>query len=223
MAVTEINKRKCMIIGAAGIRDEEIFNEYKPDEHYIICADAGFETALEYSIIPDLIVGDFDSATKPIPNGIKVIELPEKKDVTDTMYAAMTGVKLGFSDFVFIGCLGGKRFDHSIANLEVLEYLSNHVARGTIAQEETRIVLVKSSRLKIVDSVGSTLSVFPYNGSDCTVSYKGLEYPLNFHRLSVAGNIMGVSNSVVANPAYIDVHTGTALVIMYTDKDKINQ
>ena len=109
--------KKCMIIGAAPIADGEIFKEFNPKNFFVICADGGYDTALKYKIKPDYIVGDFDSAkTKPNMTHKNVKVLPVNKDVTDTFYAAHMALKLGYRDFIMVGCLGGNRADHTIAN-----------------------------------------------------------------------------------------------------------
>ena len=50
-------KLACMIIGAAPV-DRRVFKEFDPRHYYVICADAGYETAVKAGISPDLIVGD---------------------------------------------------------------------------------------------------------------------------------------------------------------------
>ena len=56
-----------------------------------------------------------------------------EKDVTDTMYAVIKGFAKGYRSFVLVGCLGGARFDHSLANLEVLQYILQHSGYGVMA------------------------------------------------------------------------------------------
>ena len=84
-------KQECMIIGAAPIEDVAVFREFPPENYYVICADAGYETAARLHITPELIVGDSDSAKAAPPKSRKVLSIPVKKDVTDTMYAVMMG------------------------------------------------------------------------------------------------------------------------------------
>lgn len=208
-------KQKCMIIGAAPIAGSRIFQEYDPREYFVICADGGYETALKHKVKPDLIVGDFDSASQKPSKEFKCLSLPVEKDVTDTMFAAMKGLSRGFRSFVLLGCLGGPRFDHSLANLEVLQYLLEHGARAELADEHTKVFLVRDSRLRMTDIKGATVSVFPYGCPSCTVSYTGLQYPLNRETLTCGGLLMGVSNAVVKDDADIRVHLGTALVAVY--------
>lgn len=208
-------EQECMIIGASLIEDRRIFDEYNPENYFVICADAGYETALKYKITPDLVVGDFDSATKKPSDTTKLITLPREKDVTDTMFAVMKGITHGCHNFVLLGCLGGARFDHSIANLEVLQFIQDHGGRGVLADDHTRVFLLKDGRLRMTGTKGATVSVFPYNGASCNVSYTGLQYPLNHETLTCGGTLMGVSNCIVDETAEIRVHSGTAMVIVY--------
>lgn len=59
-----IKDKKCMIIGAAPLASGAVFEEFDPKEHYVICADAGYDTAVQYGVRPDLVIGGFDSAAK---------------------------------------------------------------------------------------------------------------------------------------------------------------
>ena len=59
-----IKDKKCMIIGAAPLASGAVFEEFDPKEHYVICADAGYDTAVQYGVRPDLVIGDFDSAAE---------------------------------------------------------------------------------------------------------------------------------------------------------------
>ena len=208
-------KRECMIIGASPIRSGRVFKEFDAREYFVICADAGFETAAQHGVVPDLIVGDFDSAKAPPPEGVKCMKLPVEKDVTDTMFAVMKGLAKGYRQFVLLGCLGGPRFDHSIASLEALRFLRDHGGQGYLADDRTKVFLLYDERLTITDMKGATVSVFPYGCASVNVSYSGLQYPLTRDDLTTGGLVMGVSNTITADKATIRVHTGTALVVIY--------
>ena len=208
-------KQKCMIIGASPILDGRVFQEFDPKDYFVICADGGYETALKLGLVPDLVVGDFDSAQKRPPASLRTLVLPVEKDVTDTMFAALKGLAKGLRDFVLLGCLGGPRFDHSLASIETLLYLRDHGAWGFLADERTKVFLLREEKLRITKLKGATVSVFPYGCPTYTVSYTGLQYPLTRGSLTVGGLLMGVSNSIVSDDAEIKVHSGTALVAVY--------
>ncbi|MFI3206043.1 MAG: thiamine diphosphokinase [Clostridia bacterium] len=219
-----VNSKKCMIIGASPVKNDSVFKEFNPKEYFVICADGGYATAKEYGIEPDYTVGDFDSlGAKPDLPAQKYRVLPIEKDVTDTMFAAMLGIKKGCRDFVLIGCLKGDREDHSFANYNVLVYLAKKGAFPVIADDTTKVFVLINSRIKITDQKDSIVSVFPFGTNTCLVSYKGLKYPLNYGQLTVGDELMGVSNKVVSDDAEVYVHAGSALIMLYTKNEQAPQ
>lgn len=207
-----------MIIGAAPVTSNTVFEEFDPTEHFVICADGGYDTAVKYGIRPDLIIGDFDSTKSKMPKDIRVLKLPVQKDETDTMAAVMVAFKLGYTSFVLTGCLGGDRFDHSLANINVLLYIANKGGSGVICEEDTKIFVLHGGRLVLTELKGATVSVFPYDGTSCNLTYEGLEYPLFQQNLTAGSTLMGVSNSIVSNRAEIRVNIGCALIVLYAPK-----
>ena len=113
----------------------------------------------------------------------------------------------------YLGVLGGERFDHSFASLCVLSYIADRGGRAVMADGKTRVFVISSGRLVFTDLKGATLSVFPFGVNACTVSYKGLQYPLTNYALSL-NEAMGVSNCIIENRAEVFLHQGRALVIL---------
>ena len=54
---------------------------------YVIACDKGYVYLAERGLRPDLLVGDFDSYTGPLPQEVPRLDLPVEKDDTDTMAA----------------------------------------------------------------------------------------------------------------------------------------
>lgn len=211
--------KKCMIIGASPLQSGDIFKEFNPTDYYVICADGGYETALKYKIKPDYIVGDFDSSkVKPNSKLRNVKILPVEKDVTDTMYAAFIGLKLGFKEFLMIGCLGGNRYDHTVANYNVMLFIANKGGTAVMVDDTSKVFMLRDRKLTLREMKGSIVSVFPFGAASCNVSYKGLKYPLHEDTLTAGDSLMGVSNEVVSDVAEIRVHVGCALVIVLNEE-----
>ncbi len=204
-------KMTCVILGAVPEK-EELVREYTKNA-YVICADGGLDTALKSNIRPDLIVGDFDSAETQPPQGIETIRLPVHKDDTDMLFAVKEGFRRGCQTFFLLGALGGERFDHSIANLCVLDYIATNGGKGAIIAQNCQVFLLCGGKLILRDQKGSIVSVFPFGAPSCSVSYHGLEYPLTHYALQ-AGVPLGVSNSIVEDHAEIVLHEGKMLVIV---------
>ena len=66
-------------------------------------------------------VGDFDSTEKPDED---CIVYPTEKDFTDSFIAAKYAYDSGYRTIHMYGCIGGKRLDHTVANIAMLEYFA---------------------------------------------------------------------------------------------------
>ena len=84
---------------------------------FIIACDAGYRNCARLGCKPDIIVGDFDSAPCPQQNADDIVVLPHVKDDTDTEYAAKLAAQKGFDEVLLLGALGGRRVEHTLANL----------------------------------------------------------------------------------------------------------
>lgn len=205
--------KKCMVIGSVPIKNGNVFHEFDPQACFVICADGGLANANDFHIRPDLIIGDFDSFQGDLPSGIETIRLKVEKDETDTLAAVRQGIQRGCREFILLGVLGGERFDHSFANLCVLQYLCHQGCKGVLLGDTCRAFLISSGRLTLNDMKGCTLSVFPFGCHSCRVSYAGLKYPLT-DALLHSDDPLGVSNHIEEEQARITVHDGDALIIV---------
>lgn len=187
--------------------------ETKP-QGYIICADRGLDHALAAGIKPDLIIGDLDSARSDIPSGTECIKAPSEKDDTDAMLAAKTAIERGFGELEFYCALGG-RADHSIANLQMLEYLRTRGVKARLHGGNTVIFLLEGSAE--IPRYEGYLSVFAFGG-DAVISGTGVKYPTERYRITEAFPI-GVSNEITAETAVITVHEGRVIVVEVHGKD----
>ena len=108
---------------------------------FIVACDAGYRNAERLDLRPDLIVGDFDSAPRPKAEH-ETIVLPHVKDDTDTEYAAKLVSEKGFDEVLLLGGLGGRRVEHTLANLCTGLGLEQRGVRTTLLDERSRITYV---------------------------------------------------------------------------------
>ena len=116
----------CYVVGAMPLDPGFILTPVPGD--LVIAADKGYETLSRLGVHPGLVVGDFDSLGS-VPDHPQVLRLPRVKDETDTGFALRQGLKRGYRRFVLLGCLGG-RLDHTVANLQLLSWLSAQGAQA---------------------------------------------------------------------------------------------
>lgn len=204
--------KTCVIIGSVPVTKPEKLKEYCVDS-FVICADGGFDVAMQHGIAPDLIVGDFDSIKAELPQEVETIQLPVHKDDSDTMFAIREAMRRGYQEFILFGVLGGERFDHSYASLCTLQFIAMQNGRGVIMGDNCQVFVLSSGRLRLKDMVGQGISVFPFGVPSCMVSYQGLEYPLNRHTL-YSQDPLGVSNRILEPQAEIILHSGIALIMI---------
>lgn len=142
----------------------------------VIAADKGYETLSRLGVHPGLVVGDFDSLGS-VPDHPQVLRLPRIKDETDTGFALRQGLKRGYRRFVLLGCLGG-RLDHTVANLQLLSWLSAQGAQGVLLGEGEAAAVVTEGTLSFPASMEGFVSVFCAGGTARGVTLEGLKYPL---------------------------------------------
>ena len=201
-----MNGHECYIIGAG---DFYGLREVPDDSDYVIAADAGYEYCRKNNIIPDLVLGDFDSLGVA-PKHPNVMQLPVEKDDTDTVFAIKTGLEKGYRHFYIYGGLGGKRSDHTIANLQSLLYMANRGARGWLFGENCVWTAVKNGGIKLKGE--GNVAVFCFDGVARGVTLRGLKYEVTDAEIR-SDFPLGVSNSMAQSEASIEVSDGTLLVM----------
>ena len=198
--------KKCIIFCAA---EFEKLVEPIGAEDCVIAADGGLRHTVNVGIVPDVVLGDFDSLGYA-PEGANVF--PVEKDDTDAMLAVRRGLELGYRDFLLYGSLDGPRLDHTVANFQTLQFLCDHGASGILAGIHTMATVVKNASLFFPAECDGTISVFCLGRDAFGVTLKGLYYPLENGTLT-AGCPLGVSNHFTGEPAEISVTDGSLLVI----------
>lgn len=106
---------RCVILSACPVQPE--LKRLLRSDDFIIACDAGYRNCVRLGCKPDIIVGDFDSAPCPQQDTDDIVVLPHVKDDTDTEYAAKLAAQKGFDEVLLLGALGGRRVEHTLANL----------------------------------------------------------------------------------------------------------
>lgn len=112
------------IVSGGNPPSEKLLKKYISEVEFIIAADKGSECLYKYNIIPDLLLGDFDSAKKEILDNMKlkvkeVLEFQPEKDYTDTEIAVMEAIKRGAEKIYLFGATG-TRMDHTLGNIGLM-------------------------------------------------------------------------------------------------------
>lgn len=178
----------------------------------VIAADAGYRICLREGIVPDLLLGDFDSMEAPADLGNCVRRLPVEKDDTDTLAALKAGLEQGRDAFYLYGGTGGQRLDHTLANLQSLLYLRRRGARGWMYDNDSIWTVIENEALTVERTVEWGLfSAFCLGDRAEGVDEEGFQYPLRDAVLTPEFPL-GVSNHILEPKARISVRRGALAV-----------
>lgn len=199
----------CYIVGAMSLTPA--LRPYPTAEDYVIAADRGYDSLMAYGVVPDLAVGDFDSLGYQ-PDHPNVIQLPVEKDDTDMVFALRKGLELGYRRFLLLGGVGG-RLEHTLANLQLLDWLTGQGGQGFLAGEKTVATAIRGpASLTFPAAMSGYLSAFCNSGTAEGVTLENLKFPLE-HSTLTSSFPLGVSNQFLGQSARVSVEKGSLLLI----------
>ena len=208
----------------------------------LIAADRGLEFFLDYLILPDVVIGDFDSLSEDgknflemqnedIPYGgmlewklqkgegkvVEVVRLRPEKDDSDTQSAMNYAIQNGAKEIVILG-VTGNRVDHLMANFGLLILAQKQGAEVALADRYNYMKLISSGTiLKKSEQFGKYVSFFPLGGDVTGLTLEGFKYPLDKYHLTTADSGLTVSNEISEEYAKVTYESGTLLMIMSRD------
>ncbi len=209
-----------LIIANGDDVDKSSMGDMKID--YVICADGGLEKAEKLQVVPDLILGDFDSVDADVLEKYKssnseILKYPAEKDFTDMELSIEIAVKKGYKDIVLVGATGGPRLDHSFANMMLLEKYYRFGINIIIIDNNNKIQIVSDNcHMELHKKKGSFVSLIPLTENIRGLTLEGFKYPLD--RVVVKrGSTLCVSNEIISDKGRIILENGTALLFISRD------
>ena len=210
---------RCVILSACPV-SPALKELLRPDD-FIIACDAGYENCRRLGCRADVVVGDFDSAPQPEEAaGEGLVVLPHVKDDTDTEYAAKLAASRGYDEALLLGALGGRRLEHTLANLCTGLGLEQRGVRAVLQNERSRVTYLLPGQTRTYPRGDYFyLSVFPLEGRAEGVQIRGAFYELTDATLT-AGYPLGVSNEYApgSDAITLSVREG-ALAVIETKAD----
>ena len=176
----------------------------------VIAADGGWRICRRENITPDLLLGDFDSL-HTVPDFARIRRVPVEKDDTDMMLAIKRGLERGETLFHLYGGMGGRRTDHTVANLQALLYLADHGAEGWLHGRDERWTAIRDGSIVFPARPEGILSVFCVGPDAEGVTIRGAQYPLEGATLT-ASVPLGVSNHFIGQDIMVEVIHGSLLL-----------
>jgi len=177
---------------------------------YKVAVDGGYRFFRATSIVPDLLIGDFDSLKRQpqdLTGKTKVMTYPRDKNQTDAELALNHSLENGATVIDIVQPSVGE-LDHFTANLLLLGMKD----RGKVVAEQAEIriishlgeiLLLKDERRIIRGRVGDIVSVLPLSAS-ISLSCTGVEFEARNLKIK-RGETAGCRNRMVGKQARFQV------------------
>jgi len=211
---------KCIVFANGHIGDYERHRTYIKNGDFILCADGGARHALEMGLVPDYVLGDFDSLAGRIKARLddmlkpeQFIGFPREKDKTDTHLAVEMALEKNPEQIVLMGATGS-RLDHTLANICLLTMFENTVPI-VLVNDNNELTLITES-INLEGEPGEEISLLPLTPVVRGLTTTGLKWPLYDHTL-VMGDSLGISNVMLGRTAGVTIKEGRLLVIRSRD------
>lgn len=184
----------------------------------IICVDGGLNH-LPVSLIPDVIIGDFDSVDK---NKIKTffekseIIYKDNQDVSDLSFAVQYCLSKysDLSEIIITSAISSNRFDHSICNVLLLKQIPESIMAKIITKTQEIFIINEKTqwqRLKNL-TVNKTISIIPLTNCK-NIKTNGFKWEIENKDLQF-GFINAISNIITSEIATISLEKGEILIIV---------
>ena len=177
-----------LIVVGGGAVDLDLLRDLAASGGHVVAADGGADTVVEAGLVPEAIIGDFDSLQRPEDwlGRTRLVRIAEQEttDFEKVLYSTTAPVTIGLG-------MTGKRFDHTLAALDAV---SRHAkGRIIILVDESDLAMALTGPFTFEVGEGERVSVHPLVPIKFRSSI-GLDYPLNGVRLA-PGERTGTSNA----------------------------
>lgn len=199
---------------------------YKENEFSLVIAvDGGLRAADQLRIIPNYIVGDFDTIS-PLAlykyenmENVKLKRFKPEKDFTDTQVAIKTAIEENSFEIHILGGTGS-RIDHTLGNIQLLQEALSNGIEAIIISDKNRIRLLGKKRKNITLHKDGYryVSLMPLTDVVTSVSTIGMKYDITNHDFYIDREIsLGISNEILDKEAMVSIGHGTLLLIESND------
>lgn len=181
----------------------------------VIAVDSGASHCHKLKLLPDFLVGDFDSIDKKLlkrfeKRGSVILRFPEEKDLTDTEIGIKTAIENGATKISVLGGIAGDRIDHIIAN--ILLPFQYKIPVYYVNKNQTMWLAKGPTSEKIEAQKNDLLSLIPLSKVVTNIQTKGLKYALENEPLFF-GNTRGISNEFKENMVNVSWEKGQMLLV----------
>lgn len=210
---------KTIILLNGYIGDYNIIKRYINVDDYIIACDGGLKHCDALDIIPNTIVGDFDSIDSGLLDKYRNISnierFPKDKDFTDGELGIQKAIEVNSKSVLVLGGFSKEgRFEHILANIFMLKALDDNNINSKMISEKCEVYYLTKEIKSVSDK--KFLSIVPLSDIVEVDKSHGLKYDITKDIFNF-GSSRSISNEIIGNEFYISLKSGRALVVASCD------
>lgn len=220
---------KHIVIVTGGYMNTAFGTEYMKSLSYdrLFAVDKGLEYVMALGLVPDYVIGDFDTVDANVLRTFetgegkgKVERHPARKDETDTELAIWQAMEEGAERITLLGATGS-RLDHVFANVGLLIQTIERGIDMQIVDETNRIRILDGKYQPAIEiakkqQLGTYISLIPLTDRVEGVTLKGVAYPVQDFTI-VRGSSRTVSNEIASEKMQMTIKKGQVLLIESRD------
>jgi len=177
----------------------------------IVCADGGLRIAAKLGLLPNVIIGDFDSSAPALReqySGTAMLLHDKDQNTTDIEKALNYLISQGCKRVVLLAAIGS-RVDHSLGNISILLKYADRLRLFLIHGSSLLTHISGSSDFS--SSQGEIISLYGFDRKT-RFSTMGLQYPLKREAVPF-GVRESTSNVALRDSVSVKVSGGTGLIV----------
>lgn len=212
-------KNKCAIVLNGKIENYSFLKKKIKSYKTVIAVDGGMNHLKKVKILPDILLGDFDSfdLKRIDKEKIKIKKYKTDKDFTDGEIAIDYIIDKNIKEVDIYGALG-KRIDHLLGNVHLLEKLLLNKITGKIVTYNSVLrmfddeITIKTKEFDYFD----VFSILSYSKVINGLCIKNAKYSLE-NKTLYRKNTLGISNEFLKKDIKISINNGICLAILSRD------
>lgn len=179
---------RSVIVSGGTAPSKELLLKYIKSDDFIIGVDKGCDALYKYNIKPNIVLGDFDSASSEVVEYFKkeiedFRKYKPEKDYTDTDLGYITAKENGATEILLFGATG-TRLDHMFGNIGImLKALRENIDLKII--DNYNITYLIDKKTTFSGKFGEEISFHAISDVVKNVEIKGAKYELHSYDMTL--------------------------------------
>ena len=205
---------RAVVVSGGTPPSKELLLKYLKDDDFLIGVDKGCNALFEYDLIPNLILGDFDSAKKEAIDylknkGARVLTFEPEKDYTDTDLGYINAKENGADEVLFFG-VTGTRIDHMMGNVGIMLKSLKEGIEVKIIDDHNYMFLIDNNHV-FKGKYGEIISFHALSDIVKNINIRGAKYCLSNYDMTLF-EPRAICNEFIDDDIEITFDSGIILV-----------